>query len=243
MNEINQEKFVKRLKETLAQAGISHGELARMLDLDPSTVSRCIGNLRTPSEYFIAGAAYHLNVNPEYLKGLSEDRTVPDNLTELYTELAVNKEMMETDSNNIFGARLKKAMDRIGMRQFELAQKADFAQGVISNYKTGKRRPDIDSINTLCDILGVSSDYLLGRVDNFTEVSRCKDAEVRNPELKELDDKKMKKFKELLEIVRMDDNDNSILKAVKEKSRNEVVRLIENASGESILNAFIDHSK
>lgn len=52
-----------------------------------------------------------------------------------------------------------------GWTQQDLADKLNTKYQTIGHYETGRREPDIDTIFRLCDVFGVSADYLLGRSD------------------------------------------------------------------------------
>lgn len=65
-----------------------------------------------------------------------------------------------------FGGRLSYVMGLRGMKQKELAQKADVTEATISRYVNNKRSPDIDFIRAVVKILDVSADYLLGFSEN-----------------------------------------------------------------------------
>lgn len=64
--------------------------------------------------------------------------------------------------------RLKK-----GLTQVDLAKIFNVSKQTVSNWESGKRTPDAETIQTLADFYGVSVDYLLGRVKknvNFMDV-------------------------------------------------------------------------
>lgn len=63
------------------------------------------------------------------------------------------------------GARIKKCRDVKGMSQAALAEVMGLKNAsIIGNWELGNSRPDADKICKLCDALGVSADYLLGRI-------------------------------------------------------------------------------
>lgn len=49
--------------------------------------------------------------------------------------------------------------------QDDLAKKLNVSRQAVSNYETGQRGMDCDTIAKLCEIFGVSADYLLGLSD------------------------------------------------------------------------------
>ena len=53
-----------------------------------------------------------------------------------------------------------------GLTQHELARRADVPTISVSHFETGHRFPTSESLSRLADALGVSADYLLGRVSD-----------------------------------------------------------------------------
>lgn len=70
-------------------------------------------------------------------------------------------------SMEYFGDKLKTSRKNAGMTQAQLAEKIQKASGTISAYEQGLKYPSIDVLVQICEILGISSDYLLGLTDNL----------------------------------------------------------------------------
>lgn len=66
---------------------------------------------------------------------------------------------------NISSNRIKSLREDRDLRQVDVAQKTGIDQRTLSNYETGKTKPDSDAIIILADFFGVSCDYLLGVTD------------------------------------------------------------------------------
>lgn len=64
-----------------------------------------------------------------------------------------------------FGQRLKRIRTDNGMSQVELAKLINSTNQAISQYESGKRRPDYETLSSISDIFNVSVDYLLGKDD------------------------------------------------------------------------------
>ena len=64
-----------------------------------------------------------------------------------------------------FKDRLNEALKENNISQNALAQKISMSQGVVNNYCTGKREPSLDVLVSICKVLNVSADYLLGLTD------------------------------------------------------------------------------
>lgn len=65
----------------------------------------------------------------------------------------------------VFKKRLRLARKWSGLTQEELAIRLDTKKTTISNYETGYSTPSIEVLDLLCNVLNVSSDFLLGRTD------------------------------------------------------------------------------
>jgi transcriptional regulator with XRE-family HTH domain len=64
-----------------------------------------------------------------------------------------------------FPARLLAARQLRGYSQSELADKARLQPSAVSHFETGRRAPSFDNLKALSIALDVTTDYLLGRVD------------------------------------------------------------------------------
>jgi len=61
---------------------------------------------------------------------------------------------------------LKAARELRGMKQTELAEKANLPPTSIAHFEGGSRKPSFDTLRRLATALEVTTDYLLGRVDD-----------------------------------------------------------------------------
>lgn len=66
-----------------------------------------------------------------------------------------------------FAQRLKSLRIENGYTQREMAQKLNVVQVSYLRWEQGKTEPNLDNVCALCDIFNISSDYLLGKVDEF----------------------------------------------------------------------------
>ena len=76
-----------------------------------------------------------------------------------------------TPPSAIFPDRLRRAREYRGLTQGELAKRAELQPSAISHFETGARKPSFDNLRLLADALDVTTDYLLGRVDEFKELA------------------------------------------------------------------------
>ena len=69
---------------------------------------------------------------------------------------------------NIFSQRLRAARELRELNQEKLAHRAGLRASAISHFETGARKPSFDNLKRLADALNVTTDYLLGRVEEPT---------------------------------------------------------------------------
>ena len=75
----------------------------------------------------------------------------------------------EKQLRNMIARRLKEVREAKGVSQETLAKSLDVTQGLVSQYESGLIPMTLDTILDVCDILGCSIDYLLGREVQYTE--------------------------------------------------------------------------
>ena len=67
-----------------------------------------------------------------------------------------------------FQKRLKAARDMRQYSQSNLASRAALPSSSIAHFETGTRKPSFDTLRRLANALDITTDYLLGRVDDPT---------------------------------------------------------------------------
>ena len=74
---------------------------------------------------------------------------------------------MTEKPSDIFKDRLRTARDDLrGMSQAELAKATGLPPSSIAHFEGGARKPSFDNLRKLATALNVTTDYLLGRVDD-----------------------------------------------------------------------------
>lgn len=71
-----------------------------------------------------------------------------------------------TSPSEIFPQRLRAARELRGLNQGDLAQRTGLQASAISHFETGGRKPSFNNLKRLADALNVTTDYLLGRVND-----------------------------------------------------------------------------
>ncbi len=76
------------------------------------------------------------------------------------------------ESNNLFTQRLLEARNKRELSQDELAKRANLQPSAISHFETGTRKPSFDNLRRLADALEVTADYLMGRTDDPSGITK-----------------------------------------------------------------------
>jgi len=87
-----------------------------------------------------------------------------------------------------FPDRLRSARQLRNLSQSELAEKANLQPSAISHFETGRRAPSFDNLKALSEALQVTTDYLLGRVDEPGMMGASTDKLFRHAENMSSDD-------------------------------------------------------
>lgn len=66
------------------------------------------------------------------------------------------------DVKEDFKDRLKKAMDRSGMKAIDLVKRTGISEATISQYRSGYSKPKKDRLELLADVLDVNPAWLMG---------------------------------------------------------------------------------
>lgn len=56
-------------------------------------------------------------------------------------------------------------MKENGLSQAEFAKTIGMSQGIVNNYRTGKREPTLDGLIVVCKASDIGADYLFGLED------------------------------------------------------------------------------
>lgn len=87
-----------------------------------------------------------------------------------------------------FPDRLRAARQLRSLSQSDLAVKADLQPSAVSHFETGRRAPSFDNLKALSEALQVTTDYLLGRVDEPGVMGAATDKLFRHAENMSSDD-------------------------------------------------------
>ena len=75
----------------------------------------------------------------------------------------MEKKKKEANANTVVAERLRMLRAKANYSQTEIANELGITQQTYSKYESGVASPDSKDIIKLCDLYGVTSDYILGR--------------------------------------------------------------------------------
>ncbi len=112
------------------------------------------------------------------------------------------------------GSRIHKARKKCGLTQQQVANRLNVVRTSISNWESGTRTPDAESLSKLADLFDVTTDFLLGKeskvtsqeqisnVHNFIKSEIGEDVSIMFNDINEWDEEKLKKLKAFYEMIK-----------------------------------------
>lgn len=87
--------------------------------------------------------------------------------------------------------RIREIRKKCGLTLKELAARIGCGESSLSQYETGKRQPDYETLLKISDYFGVSVDYLLGKDEEEQEETRDQEMEEYLEQLKNRSEMRM----------------------------------------------------
>ena len=131
---------------------------------------------------------------------------------------------------DMFSERLKATRLERGYTLKVLGRRIGMAESTVSLYESGKREPDLETIQRIADVFGVTTDYLLGRTDDPTPADEKKGS--LDEQLSGIE------FALFGEIRELDDEDkldilNDVRRARELRELRKLKKALENAQGDA----------
>jgi len=126
--------------------GWSQRELARRVDLHPSVMNRIESGDRPTKDHELAKISEVLGVSSDYLIGRSS---------------MTDSDSMFTGYNSSLGDRLKTLREAKNLTTEQLGKRLNTDENSISDFETGDRRPDYETLKSISSFFNVSIDFLM----------------------------------------------------------------------------------
>ena len=132
----------------MIERNIKAPTLAKILRTDRSNITRYLSGKRLPLYNGFISIIEYFNISADVILGLKE-------YTEHNTFLPVKP----------FNERLKQVMAETCTTQYGIEKHTNISSSSIYNWLYAQRLPTVDSLIALSQHMGISIDYLLGRVN------------------------------------------------------------------------------
>ncbi|MDE0157395.1 MAG: helix-turn-helix transcriptional regulator [Gammaproteobacteria bacterium] len=106
---------------------------------------------------------------------------------------------MSNDTDKNFADRLRKSRQIRGLKQADLARNSGIPPSAISHFEAGERKPSFETLRRLAEALGVTIDFLLGRID---ETEGLADADPLYRGFQAMNDEDRKLTQDFMEMLR-----------------------------------------
>ena len=143
---MNLSKFAERLSELMFDSQYNGHTLSEKLDCGYNTIYRYLQCERTPSVEMVVVLADFFNCSTDFLLGLEDEN---------YTN--------KFDKCSIFTEIFVSLLDECQISQYYLEKKTAISHSTMGYWKNGKKKPTIDNIIKIAQVLDRSVDYILGR--------------------------------------------------------------------------------
>lgn len=206
--------FGERLKKLRTEKKITQQELATILNINKSSISRYEKDQQIPEIKLLETIADYFDISLDYLLGRSDI---------------------------MFGERLKELRLKSKLKQSELGEKIGVSASIIGMYEQGRRFADQSTLIKLAEYFNVTTDYLLGHTKTNYSVSAnipgmpsivCEDNSIYDI----LDGKKdIKSLEDMNKFLENTDYNNEVKEVLKkymqldEMDRKAIDRMIDNA--------------
>ena len=144
--------YINRLQEILEKDNITLTSLYKHIGIDRSTLGKYIsGYLIIPLKHLNTICNY-FNISLDYVFGLTNKRIYPNYNPDINVELFIQ--------------RLKEFRKERKLTQEQLARVLNCSHSAISEYESKKRLITTSHIYSICKTYNISTDYLLGKIDD-----------------------------------------------------------------------------
>lgn len=161
-----------KLKERRKQLKLTMLEVAKKANVSEATVSRWesgdIANMKRDKIVLLAKA---LQVSPSFIMEWEEEEA--ENIGIPYDASGTIK--IPVYGNVSAGIRIRELRKEKNITMKQLGAIIGVSESAVSQYETGKRQTDNDTLIKIADYFGCSTDYLLGREDKYPNPSITND--------------------------------------------------------------------
>ncbi len=147
-----------KIRELRKASGLTQEELGKKVGVIKQTISGWENNVASPSYEAIDKLSEIFGVSGAYLLGFTDDVCGFHD-----AENGVFFFFFDEDLKTIFTTRLNKSMEAANMERDDILFETEIKGEHLDKYLIGESEPSLEDLCMLSDVLGVTTDYLLGR--------------------------------------------------------------------------------
>lgn len=164
--------FGERLKELRIEKGLTQIQLAKILDISKSNISKYEAGSVEPNLDIITKCAVYFDVYTDFLLGLSDNRS---NQSDIRNSL----EWKYPDVSNRLGNILKKYRQKENLSEQLFSEKLNISIEIYIGIEVGKYTPSFQLLQKISEETKYDIDYLTGAIDH-TSIQTDKIIELNN---------------------------------------------------------------
>ena len=156
--------FGEKLKQLRIGKELTQGELAKILDVSKSNISKYESGSIEPNLDILIRMATYFDVPVDFLLGLSENHSTQDNNYFFF--------FFDNIRRKIFADRLRTALADIGITENEFVEQVSIGREKAIMFLSANGDPTADDLIEISHFLETSIDYLLGQVPKVSNVEK-----------------------------------------------------------------------
>lgn len=162
--------FGQILKQLRIAKGLTQNELAKILDVSKSNISKYeAGNVEPNLEVLIRISEY-FEVPVDYLLGKNVEKASDKSVLEKENKFFFFNN--ETLLRDIFSKRIKTAILDMGLTEDDFKTAISFGSEKATTFLNGEGEPNADDLIELSQFLNTSTDYLLGQTPRISNMEK-----------------------------------------------------------------------
>lgn len=160
------------LKQLRTEKGLTQNELAKILDVSKSNISKYEAGSVEPNISILMRISEYFEKSVDYLLGKSDASTVHSaehKKKDNYFFFFFNE---ENPLRNVFSKRIRTSISDIGLTEEEFKNGISFGRERANSFLDGSGEPTADDLIELSQFLDTSIDYLLGQIPRIGSIEK-----------------------------------------------------------------------
>lgn len=161
--------FGQILKQLRITKGLTQNELAKILDVSKSNISKYEAGSVEPNMSVLIRISEYFEVSVDYLLGKNaKNESAPEKENNFFFFFFDNENLLR----DIFSKRIRTAILDMGLTEEDFKAAISFGSKKASSFLSGEGEPTADDLIELSQFLDTSIDYLLGQTPRIGNVEK-----------------------------------------------------------------------